>query len=119
MGAMSNDSSQLSHLVGMYKCIQSAGAAGVFRMDANAAPYLTELVVSWALCGAGALFVIPVLWLRATDKTPECIVQCTVDVEVCIETRRPSDVISEKDIGSLDLERERRESESRVYTLQW
>lgn len=90
-------------------------------MDANDTPYLTELIVSWALCGVGVLFVIPVLWLRATNKTPECVIQCRVDVEVSIETRRPSDVISEKDIGSLDLERdrERRESENRVYTLQW
>jgi hypothetical protein len=90
-------------------------------MDANSAPYLTELVVAWALCGAGVLFVVPVLWLRATDKTPECVVKCTVDVEVCVETRRPSDALSEKDIGSLDLDRDRekRESEGRVYSLQW
>ncbi|ORY85979.1 major facilitator superfamily domain-containing protein [Leucosporidium creatinivorum] len=74
MGAMSNDASQLAYLVGFYKAIQSAGAAGVFRMDSNLAPYMTELAVSWGLNAAGILFVIPVILLRVTDRTDEAVV---------------------------------------------
>ena len=37
-------------------------------MDSNLAPFMTELAVSWGLCAAGILFVIPVIYLRVTDR---------------------------------------------------
>jgi hypothetical protein len=44
MGAISNDPFTLARFAGFYKCIQSAGGAGSFGMDAAAAPYLNEIV---------------------------------------------------------------------------
>jgi hypothetical protein len=44
MGAISNDPFTLARFAGFYKCIQSAGSAGSFGMDAVATPYLNEIV---------------------------------------------------------------------------
>ncbi|GAA5937997.1 hypothetical protein JCM1841_002913 [Sporobolomyces salmonicolor] len=74
MGALSNDPAQLAYFVGFYKAIQSAGAAGVFRMDSNLTPYMTELAVLWALCAASILFVAPVIHMRVKDHTEEPVV---------------------------------------------
>lgn len=68
MGALSNDASQLAHLVGFYKAIQSAGAAGIYRMDSQLAPFMTELATSWGLAAAGIVFVVPVIWLKVKDR---------------------------------------------------
>lgn len=44
MGTISNDPFTLARFTGLYKCIQSAGAAGSFGMDAVATPFLNEIV---------------------------------------------------------------------------
>jgi hypothetical protein len=80
MGALSNDAGQLAHLVGFYKAIQSAGAAGIYRMDSQLSPFMTELATSWGLAAAGIVFVIPVIWLRVKDR--ECLL-------VCLQVSRP------------------------------
>ncbi len=74
MGALSNDASQLAHLVGLYKSCQSAGAAGVFRLDANKASYMVELAVTWALCAFAILCIIPAVYLHVKDHTEEAVV---------------------------------------------
>ena len=55
--------------IGFYKAIQSAGAAGVFKMDSSLLPYMTILLTSWILAAVGIICVIPVLILRVTDHT--------------------------------------------------
>ncbi|SNX87423.1 related to DUF895 domain membrane protein [Melanopsichium pennsylvanicum] len=69
IGACSNDLSKLGYLAGFYKSIQSAGAAGAFAMDNDKHPYMTNLAVTWDLCAAGLLFVIPVIALRVKEHT--------------------------------------------------
>ncbi|RIA79855.1 major facilitator superfamily domain-containing protein [Glomus cerebriforme] len=49
MGSLTNDSSILARYTGFYKAIQSAGAAISWRIDAVNTPYLTELLICWAL----------------------------------------------------------------------
>ncbi|EJD04544.1 MFS general substrate transporter [Fomitiporia mediterranea MF3/22] len=71
MGAMSNDPAKLAFLTGFYKSIQSAGAAGVWRADAVAIPYMNIFLSTWILLVAGLLFMLPMLFLRVTDHTPE------------------------------------------------
>ena len=46
MAALSNDPFTLARFAGIYKAVQSAGAAGSFGMDATATPYLNELLAS-------------------------------------------------------------------------
>ncbi|CAL1708425.1 unnamed protein product [Somion occarium] len=49
MSALTNDPFQLARFAGLYKAVQSAGAAGSFGMDAVATPYLNEHLASWIL----------------------------------------------------------------------
>ncbi|SJX65774.1 uncharacterized protein SRS1_16330 [Sporisorium reilianum f. sp. reilianum] len=69
IGACSNDLSKLGYLAGFYKSIQSAGAAGAFAMDNDKHPYMANLAVTWGLCAAGMLFVVPVIALRVKEHT--------------------------------------------------
>lgn len=69
IGSLSNDLSKLAHIAGFYKGIQSAGASVAYNQDYNLAPYMTNLAVTWALCGAGLLFALPLLHFRVTDTT--------------------------------------------------
>ncbi|TNY24054.1 major facilitator superfamily domain-containing protein [Rhodotorula diobovata] len=71
MGAISNSPAQLARLVGLYKGIQSAGAAGAFAMDSAMTPYMNELAATWAVCVAGLLFAAPVVHWRITDHTED------------------------------------------------
>jgi len=49
MGALTNDPFTLARFTGLYKAVQSAGAAGSFGMDAVYTPYLNEHLASWIL----------------------------------------------------------------------
>ncbi|KAF9114755.1 hypothetical protein BGW39_003264, partial [Mortierella sp. 14UC] len=49
MGALSNDVTVLSRYSGFYKCIQSSGAAVAWRLNAVKIPYMTELIICFAL----------------------------------------------------------------------
>ncbi|KAJ6472645.1 MFS general substrate transporter [Mycena vulgaris] len=69
MGAMSNDPSKLAYFTGFYKSIQSAGSAGAWRADAVLTPFMNMFVSTWALCAAGLLFALPMIYLRVKDHT--------------------------------------------------
>jgi len=86
IGALSNSSAHLGIIVGFYKAIQSAGAAGCFRLDLNLTPFMTMLAVAWALNIAGALFVAPLITLRIKDHTETDILVDSASVENSVET---------------------------------
>lgn len=69
IGAFSNDMSKLAFLAGFYKSIQSAGGATGFAMDGGSVAYMTILAVTWAVCAAGMIIVLPVLYWRVTNST--------------------------------------------------
>jgi MFS family permease len=69
MGAMSNDPSKLAYFTGFYKSIQSVGSVGAWRADAVLTPYMNMFASTWALCAAGLLFALPMLYLRVKDHT--------------------------------------------------
>ncbi|KAF8947030.1 hypothetical protein BGZ52_008261, partial [Haplosporangium bisporale] len=59
MGALSNDVNVFSRYAGFYKCIQSCGAAIAWRINALGTPFMTELIICFALLVVsipGALF---------------------------------------------------------------
>jgi hypothetical protein len=64
MGALSNDPRKLAYFAGFYKSIQSAGAAVIWRIDALKAPFLAIYASSWALCAAGLVFGLPIVWWK-------------------------------------------------------
>jgi len=69
MGAMSNDPNKLAYFTGFYKSIQSAGAAGAWRADAVLTPFMNVFASTWALCVAGLLFALPMIYLRVKEHT--------------------------------------------------
>lgn len=69
MGAMSNDPAKLAYFTGLYKSIQSAGAAGVWRADAIKIPFMNIFVSTWVLLVAGLIFALPMIYIRVTDQT--------------------------------------------------
>jgi len=69
MGAMSNDPAKLAYFSGLYKSIQSAGAAGVWRADGVKIPYMNIFISTWVLLVTGLLFALPMIYLRVKDTT--------------------------------------------------
>ncbi|KAI0785941.1 MFS general substrate transporter [Abortiporus biennis] len=64
IGAMSNNPATLAHYAGIYKSIQSAGAAGVWRADGVGLPYMNIFISTWVLLVAGLLFALPMIRMR-------------------------------------------------------
>ena len=64
MGAISSNPAQLARLVGIYKGVQSAGAASAFAMDSGGTSYMNELAATWAVGVAGLVFAAPVVAFR-------------------------------------------------------
>ncbi|KAF9539528.1 hypothetical protein EC957_005326 [Mortierella hygrophila] len=78
MGALSNDVTVLSRYSGFYKCIQSSGAAIAWRINAVGTPYMTELIICFALLIAslpGALFLTMHIKDHSDEPTPEHYMQ--------------------------------------------
>ncbi|KIN97720.1 hypothetical protein M404DRAFT_888190 [Pisolithus tinctorius Marx 270] len=69
MGAMSNDIAKLAVFTGFYKCLQSCGAAGVWRADGVGLPYMNIFISTWGLSAAGMLFALPIVYFRVKDHT--------------------------------------------------
>jgi len=69
MGAISNDAGKLAIMVGFYKSLQSAGAAGVWRADAVKVPMMNIFISTWVLLVAGLLFALPMVHLRVKNHT--------------------------------------------------
>ena len=69
IGAVSNNSRKLSVLVGIYKGVQSAGAAVGWRLDAQKTSYMAMLASTWGLLAGGLLFALPMIILRVEDHT--------------------------------------------------
>ncbi|KAF9086712.1 hypothetical protein BGX27_003115 [Mortierella sp. AM989] len=70
MGALSNDVTVLSRYAGFYKCVQSAGAAIAWRINAVQTPFMTELIVCFALLVASLPGAI-ILSMRITDSSED------------------------------------------------
>lgn len=68
MGTLSNSPYELARYAGVYKAVQSAGAAGSFGMDAVKTPYLNELLASALTC----LISLPLMYviLNKVRDTP-------------------------------------------------
>ncbi|GAA5903204.1 uncharacterized protein JCM6883_002728 [Sporobolomyces salmoneus] len=82
LGSLTNLPGNLSYLVGFYKGIQSAGAAGAYRADTNLQPYMSELGTAWGLTTAALVFAIPVLLFRIGDHTEEIVIEAKASPEV-------------------------------------
>lgn len=62
MGALTNDTERAARYAGFYKAIQNVFNAVAGQVDGSIrAEYMTELIISWALCALGMICAIPVI----------------------------------------------------------
>ena len=72
---MTNDPFTLARYAGLYKALQSAGAAGSYGMDAVATPFLNEHLASWLMMLASLLFAgVVVHTVKETNYADEQVV---------------------------------------------
>ncbi|KAF6765903.1 MFS general substrate transporter [Ephemerocybe angulata] len=69
LGAMSNDPAKLAHFSGLYKSLQSAGAAGIWRADGVKVPFKNIFLSTWILLVVGLALVLPMIHLRVREHT--------------------------------------------------
>ncbi|THZ93126.1 MFS general substrate transporter [Aureobasidium pullulans] len=67
MGSLTNNGRALANYAGMYKGIQSAGAAVIWRLDSQSLPYMSEFASSWALLLGALVCALPLLLVRVKD----------------------------------------------------
>lgn len=72
MSALTNDPFTLARFAGLYKAVQSAGAAGSYGMDAVSTPWMNELVSLLPVVRTQALTSAPQLasWLMMVFSFP-------------------------------------------------
>ncbi|KAJ5752380.1 UNC93-like protein [Penicillium odoratum] len=69
MGSLSNNSRKLANFAGFYKGIQSAGAAGMWRLDAQKTPFMAEFASCWGLLVGSMLIASPIIFFKVKDST--------------------------------------------------
>ncbi|XAR71561.1 hypothetical protein NMG60_11017899 [Bertholletia excelsa] len=75
IGALASDSETLSRYVGFYKGVQSAGAAIAWQVDTKKVPFLSQLIVNWAITTVGypLLAVLVLLAVKDDNRIEEGI----------------------------------------------
>ncbi|KAM0419058.1 hypothetical protein ACHAPT_011997 [Fusarium lateritium] len=89
MGALTNSSSRLAHFTGMYKSLQSAGAAIIYRLDSLEKPYMTLFISNWVLLPGSLIFAFPVAYYMVHEHSDVELDQ-ELEVSVGVETEKPS-----------------------------
>ncbi|EAW15088.1 unc-93 family MFS transporter [Aspergillus clavatus NRRL 1] len=67
MGSLTNNGRKLANFAGFYKGIQSAGAAGMWRLDAENTPFMTEFASCWGLLVGSLLIAAPIIFFKVKD----------------------------------------------------
>lgn len=94
MGSLTNNSRKLANFAGFYKGIQSAGAAGMWRLSSKETPFMTQFASSWGLLVGSLLIASPVVFFKIKDHA---------DVESDLKF---SDETSQDIIGLPDLDKD-------------
>ncbi len=91
MGAITNDPFELARFAGMYKAVQSAGAAVAFAMDATLVPYINEIGAVFGLMLLSYPFALVVI-MGIRESNYEVEKQVYVD-EVAAENSNTINVL--------------------------
>ncbi|KAJ5204101.1 UNC93-like protein [Penicillium cinerascens] len=98
MGSLSNNARKLANFAGFYKGIQSAGAAGMWRLDAQKTPFMTEFASCWGLLLGSMLIASPVIFFKIKDST-----DVAQDLQFSDETT--ADVLGDRHEDSYEMEK--------------
>ncbi|KAA8642202.1 hypothetical protein EYZ11_009211 [Aspergillus tanneri] len=69
MGSLTNNGRKLANFAGFYKGIQSAGAAGMWRMEGVETPFMTEFASCWGLLLGSLLIASPVILFKIKEHS--------------------------------------------------
>ncbi|KAI5459210.1 major facilitator superfamily domain-containing protein [Mariannaea sp. PMI_226] len=69
MGALTNSSSRLAYFAGMYKSLQSAGAAIIYRLDSLGVPYMSLFISNWAMLAGSLIVAFPVAYFMVHEHS--------------------------------------------------
>ncbi|KAF2014166.1 MFS general substrate transporter [Aaosphaeria arxii CBS 175.79] len=69
MGALTNSSGRLAYFAGMYKGLQSAGAAIMYRLDSLEHPYMALFLSNWIMLPASLLCTLPVVLMKVKEHS--------------------------------------------------
>lgn len=98
MGSMSNNARKLANFAGFYKGIQSAGAAGMWRLDAQKTPFMTEFASCWGLLLGSMLIASPVIFFKIKDST-------AVEQDLKFSDETTADVLGDRPEDSYEMEK--------------
>ncbi|KAJ6145230.1 UNC93-like protein [Penicillium chermesinum] len=98
MGSLSNNSRKLANFAGFYKGIQSAGAAGMWRLDAQKTPYMTEFASCWGMLLGSMLIASPIVFFKVKDST-------AVEDDLAFSDETTADVLGETIEGPHEYEK--------------
>lgn len=87
MGSLSNNSRKLSHYSGLYKSLQSAGAAVVWRLDGLKISYHSMYLSTWLILVVSLLTTVYVAFFKVLDHSE--------DEPVVLDALKDVDVIEE------------------------
>ncbi|OSX63732.1 hypothetical protein POSPLADRAFT_1180600 [Postia placenta MAD-698-R-SB12] len=103
MSALTNDPFTLARFAGLYKALQSAGAAGSFGMDAVETPFLNELLASWIMMLASfPLAFLVIRTIKETNYGDEQMIYAEDVQHAAMEQGGAT----EGEVGSIDKERD-------------
>ncbi len=112
MGSITNDSFRLARMTGYYKGVQSAGAAVSYGVDAIHTPYLTEVIVVFAMVMFTFITTFPVIWVtRCSDEEKENKPEHHVwDLPDATDGHRPSVAVPNSAHNEVERQISRKES---------
>jgi TRAP-type C4-dicarboxylate transport system permease small subunit len=112
MGSITNDSFRLARMTGYYKGVQSAGAAVSYGVDAIHTPYLTEVIVVFAMVMFTFVTTFPVIWVtRCSDEEKENKPEHHVwDLPDATDGHRPSVAVPNSAHNEVERQISRKES---------
>lgn len=101
MGALGNSGRKLANLAGLYKGLQSAGAAVMWSLDKDETPYMAELASNWGLLCGSLLITAPVVFLKVRDSIS--VEEDLRGTDETIEDVLPPGAIEKQRVGSADI----------------
>ncbi|SMY21387.1 unnamed protein product [Zymoseptoria tritici ST99CH_1A5] len=93
MGAITNNGRTLANYAGFYKGIQSAGAAVMWAVDGQKAPYMNMFASCWALLCGSLILALPVMIWRIKDTVP-------IETDLKGTDERVEDVLGAPPVGA-------------------
>ena len=85
MGSLTNSSSRLAYYAGMYKGLQSAGAAIMYDLDRREEPYMALFLSNWGLLVGSIVLAFPVAFFMVQEHSEDADADQVMEPEKVVE----------------------------------